>query len=151
MDELQQLEQISLVSKVCTELDNHLGIDDKVLAEFIIMLGEKSADVNEFKENLAKNGAEFPDSFAANLLRLIEKMRPKQIKAEPGSSKVENNDDFPTNPEVQKRKKLFPGLSLPDKEIKEEKEKISKEDEEIASAAFDELEALLPKASTSQS
>jgi len=33
MDELQQLEQISLVSKVCTELDNHLGIDDKVLGK----------------------------------------------------------------------------------------------------------------------
>jgi len=32
-------------------------------AEFIIMLGEKSADLNEFKDNLAKNGAEFPVSY----------------------------------------------------------------------------------------
>lgn len=32
-DELQKLEYLSLVSKVCTELDNHLGINDKDLGE----------------------------------------------------------------------------------------------------------------------
>lgn len=32
-DELQKLEYLSLVSKVCTELDNHLGISDKDLGE----------------------------------------------------------------------------------------------------------------------
>lgn len=31
VDELEQLEYLSLVSKVCTELDNHLGISDKDL------------------------------------------------------------------------------------------------------------------------
>lgn len=31
VDELSQLEFLSLVSKVCTELDNHLGISDKDL------------------------------------------------------------------------------------------------------------------------
>lgn len=31
VDELSQLEYLSLVSKVCTELDNHLGISDKDL------------------------------------------------------------------------------------------------------------------------
>ena len=40
MDELLQLEGLSLVSKVCTELENHLGISDKVLAEFIIELAD---------------------------------------------------------------------------------------------------------------
>lgn len=33
VDELQQLEYLSLVSKVCTELDNHLGLNDKDLGE----------------------------------------------------------------------------------------------------------------------
>lgn len=33
-EELQQLEYLSLVSKVCTELDNHLGLNDKDLGEF---------------------------------------------------------------------------------------------------------------------
>ena len=31
MDELEKLESLSLVSKVCTELENHLGMNDKTL------------------------------------------------------------------------------------------------------------------------
>lgn len=38
MEELQQLEQLSLVSKICTELDNHLGINDKDLGELSLHL-----------------------------------------------------------------------------------------------------------------
>lgn len=41
MEELRKLEHLSLVSKICTELDNHLGLADKDLAEFIIHLAEK--------------------------------------------------------------------------------------------------------------
>lgn len=36
MDEIQKLEYLSLVSKVCTELENHLGINDKDLGKFLI-------------------------------------------------------------------------------------------------------------------
>lgn len=31
LDEIQRLEYLSLVSKVCTELENHLGISEKDL------------------------------------------------------------------------------------------------------------------------
>lgn len=33
-DELRELEYLSLVSKVCTELDNHLGLGDKDLGAY---------------------------------------------------------------------------------------------------------------------
>lgn len=33
LEELAKLEYLSLVSKVCTELDNHLGINDKDLGK----------------------------------------------------------------------------------------------------------------------
>lgn len=33
MDELEKLEHLSLVSKICTELDNHLGLNDKDLGK----------------------------------------------------------------------------------------------------------------------
>ena len=36
VDELSQLEYLSLVSKVCTELDNHLGISDKDLGVYFV-------------------------------------------------------------------------------------------------------------------
>ena len=35
LDELQKLEYLSLVSKVCTELENHLGINDKDLGMLV--------------------------------------------------------------------------------------------------------------------
>ncbi|KAK2558753.1 ATP-dependent RNA helicase DHX8 [Acropora cervicornis] len=78
MEEINQLEQLSLVSKICTELDNHLGINDKDLAEFIIMLSEKNPTLEKFRAALADNGAEFPESFTSNLLRLIQKMKPEK-------------------------------------------------------------------------
>ena len=31
MDEIEKLEYLSLVSKICTELDNHYGLNDKDL------------------------------------------------------------------------------------------------------------------------
>lgn len=33
MDELEKLEHLSLVSKICTELENHLGLNDKDLGK----------------------------------------------------------------------------------------------------------------------
>ena len=36
LSELEKLEKFSLVSKICTELENHLNLNDKDLAEFII-------------------------------------------------------------------------------------------------------------------
>lgn len=34
MNEVEKLEHLSLVSKVCTELENHLGMNDKDLGRF---------------------------------------------------------------------------------------------------------------------
>ena len=62
MDDLKKLEELSLVSKICTELENHLGINDKDLAEFIIALAAKHPTLERFKASLDKNGAEFPVS-----------------------------------------------------------------------------------------
>lgn len=36
MDEIEKLEHLSLVSKICTELDNHLGLNDKDLGKLKI-------------------------------------------------------------------------------------------------------------------
>ena len=78
---LAELQYLSLVSKVCTELDNHLGVSDKTLAEFIIDLAQNNPQLPAFRRALEENGAEFPDSFAASLLSLVEKMTPKKSAA----------------------------------------------------------------------
>ena len=69
MDEIEKLEHLSLVSKVCTELDNHLSLNDKDLAEYIIHLAEKHPNYDAFYKAMSKNGADFSESFVANLLR----------------------------------------------------------------------------------
>ncbi|KAL3268525.1 hypothetical protein HHI36_007634 [Cryptolaemus montrouzieri] len=78
MDELDILEHLSLVSKICIELENHMGIKDRDLAEFIIHLSERHDTFPSFKEALISNGAEFSDSFITTLLRLIQHMKPKK-------------------------------------------------------------------------
>ncbi|XP_038215388.1 ATP-dependent RNA helicase DHX8 [Zerene cesonia] len=163
MDELVKLEHLSLVSKVCTELDNHLGINDKDLAEFIIDLADKNPNFDGFKKSLIENGAEFSDSFMTNLLRIIQHMKPAAPQAE--SSKEVNN----SNPLANK----FPGLAIPnekpphfssddesesdDKKSKrittkdifknENKSDVVKDD--IVDQAMADLEALAPSKSTS--
>lgn len=69
MDALEKLEYLSLVSKVCTELDNHMNMNDKDLAEFIISLAKKGKKLPKFKQLLKSNGADFPESFMNNIFR----------------------------------------------------------------------------------
>jgi len=111
MEELQKLEHLSLVSKVCTELENHLGINDKDLAEYVIDLAEKNNTFASFKKVLDENDAQFSDSLIANLLRLIQKMKPK-TKEKASFEEVEKAQDQIADSELNR--KLFPGLAIPD-------------------------------------
>ncbi|GLV38078.1 peanuts [Carabus blaptoides fortunei] len=151
MDEVQKLEHLSLVSKVCTELENHLGLNDKDLAEFIIDLSEKHNTYDAFKKVLIENGAEFSDSFIANLLRIIQHMRPNK-----GGSGAEGNScPFETDSDALSMK--FPGLAIPNepqKPLMDIEEKLKKEVklnikseckvDKAVDDAMAELEALAP-------
>ena len=70
-EDIQNLQKLGLISKVCSELDNHLGFSDKTLAEFIIHIAGKHAEAVGFQKELSENGAEFPLSFVENLMRII--------------------------------------------------------------------------------
>ncbi|KAM7274993.1 hypothetical protein ACFE04_016859 [Oxalis oulophora] len=80
-DSLKKLEYLSLVSKVCSELETHLGFSDKVLAEFITELGRKCDKVDEFDSKLKENGAELPDYFVRTLLKIIHAILPPEVKS----------------------------------------------------------------------
>ena len=101
--ELKNLERISLVSKICNELENHIGIADKTLAEFLIDLAEKSKTQEVFRAELLKNGGEFPDSFVSSLFRLIQRLRPE--------------DEVEEKKVTTGKQGVFPGLAIPDKPI----------------------------------
>ncbi|XP_061711854.1 LOW QUALITY PROTEIN: ATP-dependent RNA helicase DHX8-like [Cydia pomonella] len=159
MDEVAKLEHLSLVSKICTELDNHLGLNDKDLAEFIIDLADKNPNFDAFKKALTENGAEFSDSFMTNLLRIIQHMKPTNSKPETNEKERVNK-----NPLANK----FPGLAIPnekpvfssDEESEDEKirkrlttkdifkdEKNKSSNDNVVDQTMAELEALAPSKS----
>uniref|UniRef100_A0A0A9YMY4 RNA helicase n=1 Tax=Lygus hesperus TaxID=30085 RepID=A0A0A9YMY4_LYGHE len=148
MDDVYKLEHLSLVSKVCSELENHLGLNDKDLAEFIIDLADKNNNFESFKKALLENDAEFSDSFVSNLLRIIQLMRPKTAKP---SSKSVTKADALTN--------KFPGLAIPndihpkfkDEDFKVASSTIKEELDDDVDAAMAELEALAPSNEKSRS
>ncbi|CAL5401636.1 unnamed protein product [Camellia sinensis] len=120
---LKKLEYLSLVSKVCTELESHLGFGDKVLAEFITDMGQKCQTVEEFDVELKENGAEMPDYFVRTLLTIIHAILPPKPKSK--SVKESKTDGS------QGKKSIFPALAIGDskervKEIEKEIEMESK-------------------------
>ena len=89
MSNLDQLQHLSCVSKVCTELNNHLGLSDRDLAEFVIHLGKNSETVDQFLASLKQYEADFPQDFSTNLYNIICKMLPS---AKNNTSKSSNKD-----------------------------------------------------------
>ena len=75
---VERLSALSLVTKVCSELEMHLGIGDKTLAEFIINLGEDAYDLGyeAFYNRLVDNGLE-GEAVARAVFSLIESTSPK--------------------------------------------------------------------------
>ena len=123
-DDLYQLEFLSLVAKITQELENHVGISDKTLAEFVIDLHDKSTTLADFTGRLTAVGANLPESFVQNLDRLILRMHPrfkkkKKQKTDKGEDAVEQpatskdpNDDR----ELENQRRMFPGLAKPNQE-----------------------------------
>lgn len=56
MEDFGQLEHLSLVSRVVTEMENHFGIAEKEVAEFIIDLAKTTRSFDRFKKSLAEQG-----------------------------------------------------------------------------------------------
>ncbi|KAK4938803.1 DEAH-box ATP-dependent RNA helicase prp22 [Elasticomyces elasticus] len=115
MDDFTSLELLSLVSKVTSELQNHLGINDKTLAEFVIDQHEKcGGNLPEFKAALAAMGAEFPNSLVESVDRLILTMHPKH-KVQKKTEQNGGNTDMDALDAIGRKARVFKGLSVPDR------------------------------------
>ncbi|SRR5258708_1373491 len=116
-DDLYNLEFLSLVAKITQEIDNHTGHNDKTLAEFVIDLHDQSKTLPDFKAKLKQVGADFPESFVENIDRLVLTLHPKHKKkhSSEANGKVKSGGDD-TLHEMDKQKRMFPGLALADQE-----------------------------------
>ncbi|XP_076067983.1 ATP-dependent RNA helicase pea [Oratosquilla oratoria] len=112
MEDLEKLEHLSLVSKICVELENHLGINDKDVAEFIIALAQKSKRLEKFQKELSENGGDqFADSFVESLWRLIVHMKPSVVTASKALKEKSKENNFKTDQE--EKRELLPFLAMP--------------------------------------
>jgi len=143
MDDLASLELLSLVSKVTSELNNHLGVSEKALAEFVIDLHSKCKNLEDFGERMASFEVEFPRSLLESIDRLVWTMHPaykdKRRKGEDGNGgkSLEMRSGWET--EVDKKAKVFKGLAVPDREPVWEDDAPEKD----ASGAMDDTFAML--------
>ncbi|KAH8154787.1 uncharacterized protein LAJ45_01318 [Morchella importuna] len=137
LDPLQNLEYFSLVSKITTELSNHLGINDKTLSEFIINLHDTSGSPAEFKTAIAAMGVEFPDSLITSVDRLILTMHPKHKN----KRKEAKEDGEKKGMDLDTKSRVFKGLALPDRELpwKDDEE----QDEGKGKDAIDDMMSML--------
>jgi hypothetical protein len=69
------------LSKVSEEIENHIGIPDETLAEFVIAMAKGKTCPAELKKALEKEGAELSDEFVETLFHLIYRLQyPEQTK-----------------------------------------------------------------------
>ncbi|KAM7192488.1 P-loop containing nucleoside triphosphate hydrolase protein [Naviculisporaceae sp. PSN 640] len=77
LDDLSQLELVGLVEKVVTELNNHLGINDKTVAEFIIAQRLQCDSLEAFQKKMKDVGDDtFTPSLIESIDRLVRTMHP---------------------------------------------------------------------------
>ncbi|KAL6812470.1 P-loop containing nucleoside triphosphate hydrolase protein [Trichoderma sp. SZMC 28015] len=110
MDDLLNLELLSLVSKVTSELQNHVGISDKTLAEFLIAQRLESKSSDDFRKRLDGLNADFPPSLIDSLDRLVVAMHPK-FKGQNGDA---HHDEHHHHRTFEENEKVFSGLAMPD-------------------------------------
>ena len=95
MDLLLNLDLLSLVTKVSTELQNHVGVSDRTLAEFLIAQRVESKSSDEFRKKLDGIGADFPPSLVDSLDRLVVSLHPKFKKPDGGAAMAKKSITTP--------------------------------------------------------
>ncbi|KAF4554745.1 Pre-mRNA-splicing factor ATP-dependent RNA helicase prp22-like protein [Elsinoe fawcettii] len=132
MDDLAQLEHLSLISAISRELQNHLSISDSTIAEYVVDQYTKSSSPAEFAEQMT--GFDFPDSLTESVSRLIKTMHSKYKSNGSNGAKASGEEDS------DKRSKMR-GLAIPDREFEEASED---EGRGAMDDAFALLEGLAP-------
>lgn len=99
--------RVTATTNDVVELENHVGVADKTLAEFVIDLAEGQDTVESYRKTLAENGAELPASFVATLYTIIRKMTPTTEPTLRDRNEDRNDSNAPSDTR-------FVGLCIPD-------------------------------------
>lgn len=125
--EITELEKLSIISRICTELENNLGSGDRVLAEFMLDLYERShGSLDEFKQNIVRETGEdenldeetiggLPLKLITALFRVMDLLYPKTPKEVDGE-----HSEVPSVHALDKSDEIPPKFS-----VKEHEQEIS--------------------------
>jgi len=138
MDDLENLEFLSLVSKVTSEIQNHLGVSEKTLAEFVIDQHASCAGVADFKAQLEAMGAEFPQSLVESIDRLVLTLHPKYKKGA-NSKQAHAENGHGHGHDAAQKTRVFKGLAIPDKDVAYEAD-VADDDAQSAAPQADALD-----------
>ncbi|KXX75249.1 Pre-mRNA-splicing factor ATP-dependent RNA helicase prp22 [Madurella mycetomatis] len=112
MEDLLHLELVGLVSKVVSELQNHLGVVDKNLAEFTIAQRLGSDTFETFKQKMSGIGGDsLPQSLLESIDRLVRMMHPSM------KAKTATATDEPDKRCIIEKDQVFSGSTFPGKEL----------------------------------
>ena len=89
MDLFAQLQEKQILSKVCSELDNHMGEseDNKELAELVLHIVKEGPTLRDVKRELCADG-ELAEDLVESLHNLIKRMLPKPAPAAPPAAEA---------------------------------------------------------------
>jgi predicted RNA-binding protein with RPS1 domain len=136
--EVEQLQYLSLCSKVTAEIFAQIGIRDKVLTEYVIDQALEAADEDSFIQKMNEDEGGFSLQFCISLFNNVQKMLPaaylkrrktkEAIKESERSSGLagqkiqrigENDEIIPNYMPKDLLAKRFPALALPNKNEEE--------------------------------
>jgi ATP-dependent RNA helicase DHX8/PRP22 len=140
MDDLANLEFLALVASVTNEVENHVGIADKTLAEFIIDQHASAKGLDDFDAKLKEIGAEFPNSLVKSIDRLILTLHPKYKSKGGAKDKAATQDG---GDEKDRMRRVFKGLAIPDQEVDFGAESGGEENGKAQPDALDDTFAML--------
>eukprot|EP00171_Calliarthron_tuberculosum_P013695 IDg13695t1 len=98
MDGNQKLQDLSLINKICLELENHLGIEGvsaRELAEFLIYKAKENEDFENFVSAITElNGAPLPRALLTSAHRSVIALNPKEKLSKNHSSRTARRPRF---------------------------------------------------------
>ncbi len=83
MEEIHKFQELSLISKVCSEIENHLGIEERDardLAEWLIHVAKQNADFRSFSAAVARANDDedsLPKVLLASVHRSVLALKPR--------------------------------------------------------------------------
>ena len=112
---MEALQRLRIIGQIGTVLGNHLGLEDKTLAEFVLHLAENAENSEGLCTVLAEQGATVPLAVSETLFRLSSSLKKTGVV----KKKIVDVDDLETPLESDD----FHGLIACTKKEREEREK----------------------------